>query len=64
MFDIGSQILSRASMELGEKPETYKEIALKLGKNGIVPEKFSNDTLVKMAGYRNRMILFYHEVNR
>jgi len=59
VFDIGSHILSRIP---GAGATTYKEIAFFLGKEGVLPESFARDKLVKMAGYRNRLVHFYYEV--
>lgn len=60
VFDIGNHILSRIP---GGRASTYKEIALELSKENIIPEKFAKEKLVKMAGYRNRLIHFYSEVS-
>ena len=61
IFDIGSHILSRIP---GVRPSSYKEIAILLGETGIVNEEFAKDKLLKMAGYRNRLIHFYLEVKK
>ena len=60
VFNIGAHILSRLS---GGRVTEYKEIAFKLGELGIVKKEFSQDTLVKMAGYRNRLTHFYAEIS-
>ncbi|MCM8768587.1 MAG: DUF86 domain-containing protein [Candidatus Omnitrophica bacterium] len=60
VFDIGSHILSRIP---GGRATTYKEIADLLGKYRIVPRNFAQKKLVRMAGYRNRLIHFYLEIN-
>ncbi len=60
VFDIGSHILARIP---GVRFSTYKDIALKLAECGIVPERFAREVLVKMAGYRNRLVHFYAEVS-
>lgn len=60
VFDIGNHILSRIP---GVRVSTYKEIALTLHKENIIPEKFAKEKLVRMAGYRNRLIHFYSEVS-
>ncbi len=59
-LDTGAHILSRIP---GNKPRSYKDIPLLLAKNKILPKKFAEDKLVKMAGYRNRMTHFYHRIN-
>lgn len=58
-FDICAHILSRMP---GVKIEEYKQMALEMGKQKIVPNEFSKNTLQKMAGYRNRLTHFYFEV--
>src|SRR4030043_2005700 len=59
VFEIGAYILSRLP---GGKPSGYKDIARKLGENKVVSPEFATDKLIKMAGYRNRLIHFYHEI--
>jgi uncharacterized protein YutE (UPF0331/DUF86 family) len=58
VFDIGRHIISKTA---GKGIIEYREIAKALGGNGIVSRKCS-DTLILMAGYRNRLIHFYHEI--
>lgn len=60
-IDIATHILSRLP---GPKPAGYKEAALLLGEKGIVPLNFAKEKLVKMAGYRNRLIHFYNEITK
>ncbi|HOJ93527.1 MAG TPA: DUF86 domain-containing protein [Dictyoglomaceae bacterium] len=60
VFDIGNHILSRVP---GMRASTYKEIALGLLNEKIVPEDFAQDKLLKMAAYRNRLVHFYSEVS-
>lgn len=59
VFEIGSHILARFP---GGKASGYKDIAKKLGDHKIVSSEFAKETLIKMAGYRNRLIHFYSEV--
>ncbi len=59
VMDIGSHILSRIP---GARPSSYKDIPALLEKYKIIPAKFSSEKLVKMAGYRNRMVHFYGEI--
>lgn len=59
VFNIGGHILSRIP---GATATQYKEIALKLGENKIVPIDFATKNLVEMAKYRNRLVHFYAEV--
>ncbi|MDP2951671.1 MAG: DUF86 domain-containing protein [bacterium] len=58
-FDICSHILSRMP---GVKIDEYKQMALEMGKQKIVPIAFAEDVLYKMGGYRNRLTHFYFEV--
>lgn len=59
VFNISTHVLSRIP---GATATQYKEIAVKLGENKIVPIEFANDNLVKMAKYRNRLVHFYVQV--
>lgn len=43
--------------------QDYKDIARLLGEHGIVPTEFANGPLLKMAGYRNRMVHVYSEIS-
>jgi len=58
-FDICAHILSRIP---GVKMDEYKQMALEMGKQGIMPMEFAEQKLYKMAGYRNRLTHFYFEV--
>ncbi|MDP3697186.1 MAG: DUF86 domain-containing protein [Candidatus Taylorbacteria bacterium] len=62
IFDIGGHIISRFTYSPGKRPRSIKEIALELGKRGIIDQKFAEDKLVEMAGYRNRLVHFYEEI--
>ena len=62
IFDAGNHILSRFPLAPGQRPETYKAIALALGRHKIVPEAYAQGALSAMAGYRNRLIHFYDEI--
>lgn len=59
VFDIGRHILAKS---YGLKELQYKSIAIELGEKGIVNKEYSK-TLIKMAGYRNRMVHLYHEIS-
>ncbi len=59
VMDIGSHILSRIP---GARPASYKDIAMLLEKHKIIPAEFASGKLLKMAGYRNRMVHFYGEI--
>ena len=57
LFDLGRHILAKS---FGIGVTEYKEIALELERQGIDPE---NALLMKiLAGYRNKMVHFYHEI--
>lgn len=59
-FDICAHILSRIpGVIVGE----YKQMALQMGKNEIVPMNYAEENLNKMAGYRNRLTHFYFELS-
>ena len=59
VFDIGRHILAKS---YGFKEIEYKTIAKELGKRKVISEELS-EVLIKMAGYRNRMVHFYREVS-
>ncbi len=59
VFNISAHILSRIP---GAAATQYKEIALKMGELGIVPNDFAKNKLVTMAKYRNRLVHFYAEI--
>lgn len=59
LFDIGRHILAKA---FGKGVSEYKEIANELQRAGVL----SNDQTIllrTLAGYRNRLVHFYHEVS-
>lgn len=58
LFDIGRHILAKT---YGFKELEYKEIARQLGEKEIVQRDYAK-TLIKMAGYRNRMVHLYNEI--
>ena len=58
VFDVGRHIIAKHA---GKAAVEYKEIARLLGRNGVISERLS-EKLTLMAGYRNRMVHFYHEV--
>lgn len=60
LLSCGSHILSRIP---GAKFDEYATIAEQLAKYDILPASFK-ETGVKMAKYRNRLVHFYHEVNK
>lgn len=60
VFNIGAHILARLE---GGRATEYKDIARKLGEYGIVDREFAAGTLLRMAGYRNRLTHFYAEID-
>jgi uncharacterized protein YutE (UPF0331/DUF86 family) len=59
LFDIGRHILAKG---YGLGISQYKEIATQLQEKGILSEKEAALMQV-LAGYRNRLVHFYHEVS-
>lgn len=60
VFNIGSHILSRLN---GGRSREFKEIAKKLGEYGVVESSFAENSLVRMAGYRNRLTHGYADID-
>lgn len=60
ILDIGNHIISKLNLE---KPETYQDILLILGKNAILPENFTKQ-IVKMAGFRNILVNGYVDIKK
>jgi len=58
LFDLGRHILAKA---FAAAPAEYKQIAGGLTQNGVL-SKEEGRILTEMAGYRNRMVHFYHEI--
>ncbi len=58
IFDIGRHIIAKTA---GKGMVEYKEIASALGNRGVITSSQA-ERLRLMAGYRNRLIHFYHEV--
>ncbi|MFH1838028.1 MAG: HepT-like ribonuclease domain-containing protein [Candidatus Kuenenbacteria bacterium] len=58
-FDICAHILARIP---GVEIDEYKQMAIEMGKQKIIPIDFAKNKLCKMAGYRNRLTHFYFEV--
>lgn len=59
LFDIGRHILAK---EFAYPATEYKEIAAGLSQKGVMGAE-SAELMRKMAGYRNRMVHFYHEIS-
>jgi uncharacterized protein YutE (UPF0331/DUF86 family) len=58
VFDIGRHICAKIA---GKGIVEYKEIANALKNNGVITKGLA-ERLKLMAGYRNRLVHFYHEV--
>jgi len=59
IFDIGRHIIAKSARKgLVE----YKEIAVALGETEVITSQLA-DRMKLMAGYRNRLAHFYHEVS-
>jgi uncharacterized protein YutE (UPF0331/DUF86 family) len=58
LFDLGRHILAKG---FAYPATEYKEIATGLSEKGVF-SKNESDLMRKMAGYRNRMTHFYHEI--
>lgn len=59
LLDLGRHILAKG---FAEAVVEYREIAIKLGDRQVLP-RAEAELLRKMAGYRNRLVHFYHEVS-
>jgi uncharacterized protein YutE (UPF0331/DUF86 family) len=59
LFDMGRHIAAKG---FGEAVTEYKEIAATLKRHGVISaDEWS--LMQKLAGYRNRLVHFYHNVN-
>jgi len=59
IFDIGRHILAKSGKV--RLTHEYKDIARGLGESGVISKPLMNK-LMEMAGYRNRIVHFYHEI--
>jgi uncharacterized protein YutE (UPF0331/DUF86 family) len=59
LFDLGRHILAKG---FGQAPSEYKEVAAALAQTAVLSTDEAN-LLRLLAGYRNRLIHFYHEVS-
>lgn len=59
LLDLGRHILAKG---FGLGVSEYKEIALRLQERGVLPVGEA-DLLRVLAGYRNRLVHFYHEIS-
>lgn len=60
VFNISSHILSRLP---GGRAVEYKEMALKMGEQKVVPKDFAEKALVPMAGLRNILVHIYSDLD-
>jgi len=58
-MDLGRHTLAKG---FGRTPSEYKKIASELAVVGVLKARESA-LLRQMAGYRNRMVYFYHEIS-
>ena len=58
IFDLGRHILSKG---FGQGVTEYKQIASELEKAGVLSQDQAR-LLTTLAGYRNRLVHFYHEI--
>jgi uncharacterized protein YutE (UPF0331/DUF86 family) len=59
LFDVGRHILAKG---FGSGVSEYKEISLRLQEKTVLTETEAK-LLTVLAGYRNRLVHFYHEVS-
>lgn len=60
LLDLGRHILAKG---FGQGVSEYKEIAQRLREQGVLQEEEA-DLLRILAGYRNRLVHFYHEISQ
>jgi uncharacterized protein YutE (UPF0331/DUF86 family) len=60
LFDLGRHILAKG---FARAPVEYKEIAAALAKEGVISHE-EGRMLREMAGYRNRLVHFYKEIDQ
>ncbi len=58
LLDVGRHLVAKLA---GAGVAEYKAVGRSLGEHGVFDTETA-DLLVKLAGYRNRMVHFYHEV--
>jgi uncharacterized protein YutE (UPF0331/DUF86 family) len=58
LLDLGRHVLAKG---FGKGITEYKQVALRLQQTDVLTKE-EGDLLEQMAGYRNRMVHFYHEV--
>lgn len=63
IMNISSHIIARIPGSVKEGTR-YQDIARAMVKTGILPKSFAEIQLVKMAGYRNRLVHHYAEITK
>lgn len=59
LFDMGRHIAAKG---FGEAVTEYKEIAVTLNRRNVISSS-DLELMKKLAGYRNRLVHFYHDVS-
>jgi uncharacterized protein YutE (UPF0331/DUF86 family) len=59
LLDLGRHVLAKG---FGQAVTEYKEVAMALVQTGVLNQQNGN-LLRELAGYRNRMVHFYHEIS-
>lgn len=59
LLDLGRHVLAKG---FGLAVAEYKDVAMNLVQLGVLDQK-KGDLLRQMAGYRNRLVHFYHEIS-
>jgi uncharacterized protein YutE (UPF0331/DUF86 family) len=59
LLDLGRHILAKG---FGQAVTEYKEVAINLVQFSVLDQK-KGDLLRELAGYRNRLVHFYHEIS-
>lgn len=59
LLDIGRHIIAKKGLG---RPEEYRAVIVILGQNGILPKEYA-DKIKGMAGYRNRLVHGYAEID-
>jgi uncharacterized protein YutE (UPF0331/DUF86 family) len=60
LLDLGRHVLAKV---FAVGTTEYKEVATRLEETGVLGGEHAR-TLLRLAGYRNRLVHFYHEVNQ
>lgn len=59
VFDIGRHLIVKLNKG---KPEDYRQILIMLSQIGVLPNEFA-EKIKGMAGYRNRLVHLYNEID-